>query len=615
MKTDDAKPESAAAATAPPALSRRSFLGAGATLASAAALLDARAALAQTQAGTQDFPDVPLTEDRIAGASILELQAMLQAGQLTSLQLVQRYRERIRMIDQGLGLRSVLEINPDAELIARQLDHERAERGARGPLHGIPILIKDNIDTGDRMMTTAGSLALIGQPAPQDATVVAKLREAGAVILGKTNLSEWANFRGFGSSSGWSGVGGQTGNPHILDRNPAGSSSGSAAAVSAALCAAALGTETDGSLVCPSGACGVVGIKPTVGLTSRAGVIPISWTQDSVGAHGRTVADAAAVLGALVGVDPRDPATARSAGQSFTDYLQFVNPDGLRGARIGVPRQIIGTVTNEADEVFENALGVMQLLGAEIVDDVELPSFEEFEDDQSEIRVLLYEFKRGLEAYLQTRPGIQWRTLIDIITFNLVVTAEGAYFGSELMELADNNFFDDEEYRSALERGRRLAADEGIDAALRANGLDALVAPTNSPAWPTDLLTGDAFPYSSARYAAVAGYPLLTLPMGSVYELPLGLTFMGTAWSEPTLIRLASGLEAQRPGMRRRPRFLRTFADATRTEAEIRRRNPTPIPMPEGPQPPTEPVRIFWSGSNSAQPRSFGRFKRKPLED
>jgi amidase len=357
----------------------------------------------------------------------------------------------------------------------------------------------------------------------------------------------------------------------------------------------------------------VVGLKPTVGLTSRAGVVPISWTQDSVGVHGRSVRDVAAVLGALTGVDPRDPATARSEGRAFRDYLQFVDPDGLRGARIGVPRQLIGTVTAETDATFENMLNVLFAGGAEVVD-VELPSFAEFEEDLSEIIVLLYELRRGLDAYLRTRPGVQANGLEALIRFNVIMSStELAYFGQEFLEISAEDFYSDDEYRSALERGRRLAADQGIDAALRAHGLDALVAPTNGPAWPIDLLTGDDFLYSSARYAAVAGYPLVTVPMGAAFELPLGITFMGTAWSEPTLIRLASAFEARTPGVRRRPRFLRTFRDVTRTEAEIFRNNPVPPPVePEPPQPPVEPVRIFWSGSGSRQPRAFGPFRRVP---
>jgi amidase len=427
-------------------------------------------------------------------------------------------------------------------------------------LHGIPILLKDNIDTADSQQTTAGSLALAGAPALQDATVARRLRNAGAVILGKANLSEWANFRGFGSSSGWSGVKGQCRNPHILDRNPCGSSSGSAAAVAAALASVALGTETDGSVVCPSGQCGVAGIKPTVGLTSRAGVVPISDTQDTVGVHGRSVADAATVLGALTGVDPRDAKTAASAGHFRRDYRPFVNPDGLAGARIGVARQFTG-VTTETDAVFEAALQVMRDAGAVLVDPVELPSFDEFNADQSEIIVLIFEFKRDLNAYLATRSGVPVATLADVIQFNLDhADEELRFFGQELMELAEAEVFTEAEYQQALVRGPQLAAEQGIDFALAENNLDALVAPTNSPAWPTDLINGDAFLFGSSGFAAVPGYPLVSVTGGYVFDLPVGITFMASAWSEPTLIRLASGFEAA-ADVRRRPRFLRTFKE------------------------------------------------------
>ena len=389
----------------PGAVSRRSFLQAGA-LAGGATLAgwtsaDASDANAASQEGAGN-----LGGDRdIAGASISQLQSRMAAGHLSAAELVDIYLRRIAAIDKGLDLRSVLQLNPDARRIAAQLDQERRRKGARGPLHGIPILLKDNIDTADRMQTTAGSLALAGASALQDATVAKRLRDAGAVVLGKANLSEWANFRGFQSSSGWSGVRGQCRNPHILDRNPCGSSSGSAAAVAAALTTVALGTETDGSVVCPSGQCGVAGIKPTVGLTSRAGVVPISDTQDTVGVHGRSVADAATVLGILTGNDPRDAKTAASVGKFSRNYAQFVNPDGLKGARIGIARQFSGATT-ETDEVFEQAVEVMRDAGAVVIDPVEFPSFDEFNADQSEIIVLIYEFKRDLNAYLATRSGV-----------------------------------------------------------------------------------------------------------------------------------------------------------------------------------------------------------------
>jgi amidase len=483
----------------------------------------------------------------IAGASIAQLQARMAAGRLSSTELVDIYLRRIAAIDKGLDLRSILQLNPDAHRIAAQLDQERRRGHVRGPLHGIPILLKDNIDTADRMQTTAGSLALAGAAALQDATVTRRLRDAGAVILGKANLSEWANFRGFQSSSGWSGVRGQCRNPHILDRNPCGSSSGSAAAVAAALASVALGTETDGSVVCPSGQCGVAGIKPTVGLTSRAGVVPISDTQDTVGVHGRSVADAATVLGALTGPDPRDAKTAASAGRFSRNYAQFVNPNGLQGARIGIARQFTGATT-ETDETFEQAVQVMRDAGAVVIDPVEFPSFDEFNADQSELIVLIYEFKRDLNAYLATRAGVPVTTLADVIQFNLDNAArELKYFGQELMELAEAEVFGEAEYRQALVRGRQLAADRGIDAVLATHTLDAIVAPTNSPAWPTDLINGDAFLFGSSGFAAVAGYPLVSVTAGYVFGLPVGITFMASAWSEPTLIRIAS--DSKRPPM------------------------------------------------------------------
>ncbi|MGH8187310.1 MAG: amidase family protein, partial [Steroidobacteraceae bacterium] len=412
--------------------------------------------------------------------------------------------------------------------------------------------------TADRQQTTAGSLALAGAPALQDATVARRLREAGAVVLGKANLSEWANFRGFQSSSGWSGVRGQCRNPHILDRNPCGSSSGSGAAVAAALTAVALGTETDGSIVCPSGQNGVAGIKPTVGLTSRAGVVPISFTQDTVGVHGRSIADAAAVLGAMTGVDPRDAKTAASAGNFFRDYRQFLNPDGLAGARIGIARQFTG-VTPETDKIFEQAVQVMRDAGAVVIDPIEIPSFDEFNADQSEIIVLIFEFKRDLNAYLATRSGVPVATLADVIQFNVDnADRELRFFGQELMELAEAEVFTEAEYQQALIRGPQLAGPQGIDAALAANNLDAIVAPTNTPAWPTDLINGDAFLFGSSGFAAVAGYPLVSVTAGFAFGLPVGITLMASAWSEPTLIRIASGFEAA-ADVRRRPRFLRTF--------------------------------------------------------
>ncbi|MBM0106792.1 amidase [Steroidobacter sp. S1-65] len=537
-------------------MSRRSFLRVGA-MAGGAALAGWGNGSVAAEAG-QELGGDPGGDRDVAGASIAQLQSRMAAGRISAAELVDIYLRRIAAIDKGLDLRSIVQLNPDARRIAMQLDQERRRKGARGPLHGIPVLLKDNIDTADRMQTTAGSLALAGASALQDATVARRLRDAGAIILGKANLSEWANFRGFQSSSGWSGVRGQCRNPHVLDRNPCGSSSGSAAAVAAALTTVALGTETDGSVVCPSGQCGVAGIKPTVGLTSRAGVVPISDTQDTVGVHGRSVADAATVLGALTGVDQRDAKTAASAGNFSRNYAQYVSSTGLKGARIGIARQFTGATT-ETDEVFEEAVQVLRDAGAVVIDPVEFPSFDEFNADQSELIVLIYEFKRDLNAYLATRSGVPVGTLADVIQFNIEhAERELKFFGQELMELAESDVFSEAEYQQALVRGRQLAAERGIDAVLATHNLDAIVAPTNSPAWPTDLINGDAFLFGSSGFAAVAGYPLVSVTAGYVFGLPVGITFMASAWSEPTLIRVASGFEAA-AAVHRAPRFLRTF--------------------------------------------------------
>jgi amidase len=546
------------AGSASATLSRRSLLQASALAGSGALLGTWSTSEAQSAASTQHHGDSGRDRD-IAFATIAEQQALMSAGRISSRELVEIYLRRIHVIDKQIGLNSVLQVNPDAFRIAAALDRERRQQGPRGPLHGIPILLKDNIDTGDRMQTTAGSLALVGMPALQDATVTQRLRNAGAVILGKLNLSEWANFRGFASSSGWSGVGGQCNMPYILDRNPCGSSSGSGAATAAALGAAALATETDGSIVCPAAANGVVGIKPSVGLTSRAGVVPISSTQDTVGVHGRTVADAAAVLGPLTGVDPRDPKTAASAGHFFSDYAQFADPNGLEGARIGVARQLTGGVTDETAAIFEEAVQLLSDAGAEVIDPIELPSFDEFNADQSEIIVLVFEFKRDLNAYLATRSGVPVTNMADVIQFNLDhADQELQFFGQQWFELAQAEIFSEAEYQAALIRGPQLAAEQGIDAALAANNLDAFVMPTNTPAWPSDVINGDAFLFGSSSYAAVPGYPLVTLPMGFVFDLPVGITFSAGRFSEPTLIKVAAGFEAAL-GLQRRPRFLPTF--------------------------------------------------------
>jgi amidase len=543
----------------PDELSRRTFLRLGALAGAGAPLAGMLGGAAEASA---QVPQVPVSDAAVAleEATIAELQAAMTRGGLTSLALVNMYLERIEAIDQnGPCINSILEVNPDARRIARQLDRERKDGHVRGPLHGIPIMLKGNIDTADRMSTTAGSLALVGDPPSQDSTVAARLRAAGAVILGKTNLSEWANLRGFNSTSGWSAQGGQTRNPYVLDRNPCGSSSGSGASVAANLAAAGLGTETDGSIVCPASLNGVVGIKPTVGLTSRAGVIPISHTQDTVGPHARTVADAAAVLSALVGVDPRDPATAASEGHFSTDYTQFLDPDGLRGARIGVMRGGGFTgYSGETDAIYEQAIQAMEEAGAVIVP-AEIPTIDELNADQAEIIVLVYEFKRDLNAYLATRTGVPVHTMADVIAFNLDhADQELLWFGQEWFELSEQEIFTEPEYLAALERGRRLAGPEGIDAIIAEENLDALVAPTGSPAWPIDLINGDHFLGASSGPAAVAGYPIINVPAGFAFGLPVGISFMAGAFSEATLIKLASGFEAA-THVRRPPTYIETL--------------------------------------------------------
>jgi amidase len=491
-------------------------------------------------------------------ATIAGLQEMMTSGTATSESLVSLYLKRIDEIDRGgPGLNSVIQTNPDALAAARELDRERKEKGPRGPLHGIPILIKDNIDTADNMETTAGSLALLGSKPGRDAFIVERLRAAGAVIIGKTNLSEWANFRSSRSTSGWSGRGGQTRNPYALDRNPSGSSSGSAAAVAASLAAAAVGTETDGSIVSPSSACGIVGIKPTVGLVSRSGIIPIAHSQDTAGPMARTVADAATLLGAMTGPDPADATTKGSEGRFPTDYREFLKPDGLRGARIGVLRSDSFNFAKKLDPVLQSAVEAMKREGAEVIDPVGFPTLGK--TDGSEYEVLLYEFKADLEAYLAGRPGAAVRGLPDLIAFNLKnADREMPFFGQEILEsAAKKGPLSDKAYRDALAKDHDLMRTKGIDAVMTKHKLDALLVLTNGPAHLTDLINGDSFSGSSSSPAAVAGYPSITLPAGWIHGLPVGISFIGRAWSEPVLIRLAYGLE-RALGMRKAPRFLTT---------------------------------------------------------
>ena len=488
--------------------------------------------------------------------TVQQLQQRMQAGQQTSRQLVDLYLARIERVDRsGPTLRSIIETNPDARAIADALDAERKLKGPRGPLHGIPVLIKDNIDTADRMMTTAGSLALEGSIAARDAFVVERLRSAGAVLLGKTNLSEWANFRSTKSTSGWSARGGQTKNPYVLDRNPCGSSSGSGTAIAANLATIGVGTETDGSIVCPSSVSGLVGIKPTVGLVSRSGIIPISHSQDTAGPMTRTVADAAILLTALTGVDPRDPATSRSAGRS-RDYTKALATDALKGARIGVARNKYFGYSPPADRVIEAAIAKMKAAGAVIVDPADIPTASRLE--ACELDILLYEFKAGLNAYLGALTSkARVRSLKDVIAFNeRERDREMPYFGQELFKQAElKGPLTSPAYRRALTTCRTRARTMGIDAVMRRLKLDALVAPTGSPAWPIDLINGDHFLGASSTPAAVAGYPSVTVPAGHVQGLPVGISFIGLQWSEARLVGLAYAFE-QATGHRQPPTFL-----------------------------------------------------------
>jgi len=540
--------------------SRRKFLQAALTAGGSAALFPAlgagRVVDAPPESATTEVKAFELEE-----STIPELQEGMKSGKFTARSLVEKYLERIDEVDtprkdkRGPAVNAIIELNPDALSIADVLDQERKAKGPRGPLHGVPVLIKDNIDTADKMMTTAGSLALVGSKPPEDSFVAQKLRAAGAVILGKTNLSEWANIRSSHSTSGWSGRGGLTKNPYALDRNACGSSSGTGAGISANLAAVGIGTETDGSIVCPSSSNGLAGIKPTVGLLSRSGIIPISHSQDGAGPMCRTVRDAAILLGALTGVDPEDPATAASAGKSQTDYAQYCDPNGLKGARIGVARKYFG-FSDAVDALMEQSLAVIKQQGATLVDPADIETFGKF--DESELLVFMYELKADLNAYLaRLGPGAPVRTLQDIIDFNNRNQAkEMPYFGQDLFVKAQaKGPLTDKEYLDALAKNHQLARTEGIDALMDKHRLDAIVAPTGGPAWLTDLVNGDHVAGGSSNAAAVAGYPNINVTGGFLSGLPVGISFFGRAWSEPTLIKLAYSFE-QATKARQAPRFL-----------------------------------------------------------
>lgn len=534
--------------------SRRDLMKAGL----AGGALAAAAPLLPSPAAAQQASPVPGPFD-LEERTIADLQAALHSGQETARSLTAKYLARIEATNtRGPELRAVIETNPEALALADALDAERKAKGPRGPLHGIPILIKDNIATADKMTTTAGSLALEGSIPLRDAFVAARLRAAGAILLGKANLSEWANFRSSRSTSGWSSRGGQCRNPYALDRDPSGSSSGSAVAAAASLCAAAVGSETDGSIVSPASRCGIVGIKPTVGLLSRAGIIPISHTQDTAGPMARTVADAAILLGAMTGVDERDEATRASRGKGLADYTKFLDPDGLKGARIGL--YLPGSLDDNpyTNATLAEALEALRAAGATIVDKIEMPSLKKA--GGSEYEVLLYEFKADLNRYLaELGPQAPIHSLKEAIEFNdRHRDRVMPYFGQEtFLESEAKGPLTDPAYKKALADCDRYYRKEGLDAVFAEHKLDALLAPSGGPAWLIDLVNGDMATGGSSAPAAVSGYPSLTVPAGSVFGLPLGISFIGKAWSEPTLIRLAYAFE-QRTKARKPPRFLPT---------------------------------------------------------
>ena len=518
------------------------------------------AALAMSAAVTLGGSQAPADSFELNELTVAQLQDAMTSGRYTARRIAELYLQRIQQIDRsGPTLRSVIEVNPDALAIADALDGERRTRGVRGPLHGIPILIKDNIDTADKMMTTAGSLALEGSIAARDAFVVERLRAAGVVILGKANLSEWANFRSSRSTSGWSGRGGQTRNPYSLDRNPCGSSSGTGAAIAANLAAIGVGTETDGSIVCPSGANGLVGIKPTVGLVSRSGIIPISHTQDTAGPMARTVRDAALLLNVMTGVDPRDAATAAGSRRTVADYTAGLDAPALEGARIGVARKHYTGYSPATDKLLAAVIDALKARGAVIVDPADVPTASQLDD--CEMEVLLYEFKADLNKYLAALPpAARIHSLADAIAFNeKEQDRELQHFGQEIFVRAQaKQPLTSAAYKQVHATCRTRARTLGIDAVMTKHQLDALIAPTGGPAWPIDLVNGDHFLGASSTPGAVAGYPSVTVPAGEVRGLPVGISFIGRAWSEKRLIALAYAYE-QATKHRRPPTFRATI--------------------------------------------------------
>ena len=539
-------------------MNRRSFVRRSVAGAAGAAVTSVSV---RTRAELRDAKSPSPAPFALDEVTIADLQRGMSSGKYTAELIALNYLDRIDRIDDtdknGPGLNSVIEVNPEALAIAVGMDKERKAGRVRGPLHGIPMLIKDNIDTHDRMMTTAGSLALQGSIPPQDSTVAKKLRDAGAVIIGKTNLSEWANFRSSHSSSGWSGRGGQTKNPYVLDRNPCGSSSGTGAAIAANLAAIGVGTETDGSVVCPSNANSLVGIKPTLGLISRAGIIPIAHSQDTAGPMCRTVMDATILLGTLAGVDARDEATNVSARKSSSDYTRFLDPVGLKGARIGVQRKSFG-FNDAVDKLMTECIAVIKRGGATVIDPADIPTQGKFDD--TELEVLLYEFKADLNKYLASLgPGAPVKSLKDIIDFNEKNRdRELPYFGQDIMVKAQaKGPLTEKKYLMALAKNHRMSRTQGIDAVMIKNKLDAIIAPTGGPPWPTDLANGDHFTGGYSTASAVAGYPHITVPAGYVFGMPVGISFFGRAWSEPTLIKFAYAFE-QATKARRSPKFLPT---------------------------------------------------------